>query len=779
MKDVLKVMLGLVVFSGFAYSASPSGEPGDDMAHAVLIRPGTYTEYLDSTDRHDFYKFEVKPRDSVTVILTPTGGNDFDLALYDCKGYMVANSENPAGQRDIVYGLVSDSSCQYWYVDAFEYSGKGNYYLELKKDSVKAEWTIMVFLNGDNNLESYAYQDVNEMEAAHPGPYVNVVVQFDTKSGTTKRYLIRGDNDPNRITSPVVDNPGEQNMGDGNTLVNFVRWAVQKYPAKKYALILWDHGSGWHKNVTSVYSPLKGVSQDESSGYDMIEVSSGELASALSQIKSIIGKKLDFLGFDACLMGMWEVLDVIKDYADYATVSEETEGAQGWYYTGFVNIRQNTSPAQLACNIVNSQRGLNTLAAINLGVIDRLTGAINDFAEALINSRPAYSSAIDRARAHFNGAYSGYDHEYGYESSWGNHEDIDIYRFAYYIANDTTLPQQVRDRARDVMSAVAGAVIDLSTSSDYRDDSHGISIYYPSDPRNYNHSPFGGDYDRLPVARKTKWDEFIKGEEGGSSYDYTLTTTSFNWIDTRDATGITGDDQTKPFSLPFTFKFYGKDYNSVYVCSNGFLSFTSSSTAYRPQSLPNSASPNAVIAPLWRDLNPSAAGNITYYAGRDKFVITWDGVKNYANDSRQTFQVILYPNGEIVFQYRNVTNDVATSIGLENENGSRGKGASSPRNGIAYRWVPTSKNILSSMEDLSVFKGAYFHNGNLTIEFNTRPSSRIDVDVYNIVGRRVVSRSFIPTLSVNMPLGTLPRGVYIVKVMADRKSYTSKFFVIK
>ncbi len=781
MKALFRYVVVGVISIGFVIAASPSSEPGNDMDHAFEIVPNkTYTEHLDSVDVHDFYKFKVAYSESITLTMTPTSGNDFDLALYDCNGIGISNSTHPAGQRDIVTGIVKDSSCEYWYADVFRHSGEGNYYLYLEKDTIKPEWTLMVYLNGDNNLESFAYQDFNEMEAANPSPYVNVVVQFDTKSGGTYRYLIRGDNDPNRINSPVVDNPGEQNMGDGNTLVNFVRWAVNKYPAKKYGLILWDHGSGWHKGKTQPTSPLKGVSQDESSGGDFIGVSNGELKSALSSIKSIVGGKLDFLGFDACLMGMWEVLDVIKDYAKFTTVSEQTEGGQGWYYTGFANVLPSWDGAGLASQIVNSQQGLATLAAIDLSKIERLTQTVNDFAEALINQRPALSSAIDDARAHFyhDGA-SGHDHEYGWESSYNNREDIDLFRFAYYINNDSRFPESVRKLAQDVMSAVGGAVINLSTASDYRDDSHGISIYYPSDPRNYNHSIFGGNYDNLPVARKTKWDEFIKGEEGGANYDYTLTTTAYNWIDTRNATGITGDDQSKAFSLPFTFKFYGVDYNSVYVSSNGFLSFTSNNSGYNPQRIPDNAAPNAVIAPLWRDLDPSKAGHITYYSGSDKFVITWEGVKNYRTDNRQTFQVILYPNGEIVFQYKDVTNDVTTTIGLEDQNGNKGKNAGAPRNGTAYRWIPTTKNILTSTSSKVFVKRVYYLNGELNLEFSSMPSSEVNISVYNVLGRKVSQKVIKAMPHIAWRVGTLPRGVYLVTLKVDNTLYTRKFYVIR
>ncbi len=766
MEGLRKIFIGLVVLIGFTSAATPPHEPGDDMAHAAEIQPRTtYKERLDSTDIHDFYKFKVAYAESITLTMTPTGGNDFDLALYDCHGAGLANSTNGTGQRDVVTGIVKDSSCNYWYADVFRHTGNGDYYLYLDKDTIKPVWTLMVFLNGDNNLESYAYQDVNEMEAAHPSLYVNVIVQFDTRSGGTYRLKIKGDTDTVHINSPVVDNPGEQNMGSGNTLVNFVRWAVKNYPAKKYGLIIWNHGDGWYK----------GVSDDDGSS-DGIGVSNGELKSALSSIKSIIGKKLEFVGFDACLMGMWEVLDVIKDYARYATVSEETEGAQGWYYTGFANVPPDWDGAALASHIVGSQQGLNTLAAIDLSKIERLTQAINDFAEALINQRPAYSSAIDRARAHFGSS----DHEYG------GLPHIDIYRFAYYIANDTTFPVQVRQYARDVMSAVDGVVINLSTSSSYRNDSHGISIYYPKDPRDYNNIPSifsrlysGADYNKLPVARKTKWDEFIKGEEGGNNYDYTLTTTPFNWIDTKTPTGIIGDDQSKGFSLPFTFTFYGVDYNSVYVCSNGFLSFTSNATAYNPQRIPDATVPNAVIAPLWRDLNPSTAGEITYYAGSDRFVITWDGVKNYRTDSRQTFQVILYPNGEIVFQYKDITDDVTTTIGLENAGGNKGKTAAIPRNGTAYRWIPVTKDILACVSARDGLKKIYYNAGMLNLEFNTAPSTDIEVSVYNVLGRKVVSSVLKGALRVSLILGNLPRGVYITRVRVDNELYTRKFYVVR
>ncbi|MEO0290436.1 MAG: nidogen-like domain-containing protein [candidate division WOR-3 bacterium] len=175
----------------------------------------------------------------------------------------------------------------------------------------------------------------------------------------------------------------------------------------------------------------------------------------------------------------------------------------------------------------------------------------------------------------------------------------------------------------------------------------------------------------------------------GGSVTYTVQNVSYTWDNTTTSTGLTGDDQTKQFTLPFSFPFYGKNYSSVYICTNGFLSFTSNSNKYTPDPIPNTNAPNALIAVFWRDLNPAAGGgSITYYSGSDKFVVTWDNIKNYSNSNRQSFQVVLYPNGNIEFRYKSITNDYTTTRGVENENGTAGVTVSTPSNNTAYRLVP-------------------------------------------------------------------------------------------
>ena len=127
-----------------------------------------------------------------------------------------------------------------------------------------AEWTVMVYLDADNNLESVGIDDINEMEMVGSTSEVNIVVQVDripysvlasSNQGyaddisngnwtTTRRYYVTQDFNPILINSPLKIDLGELNMGDPQTLVDFASWAAINYPAKKYLLVIWNHGGG-------------------------------------------------------------------------------------------------------------------------------------------------------------------------------------------------------------------------------------------------------------------------------------------------------------------------------------------------------------------------------------------------------------------------------------------------------------------------------------------------------------------------------------------------------
>ncbi|NLH39889.1 MAG: hypothetical protein GX445_07500, partial [Elusimicrobia bacterium] len=162
------------------------------------------------------------------------------------------------------------------------------------------EWTVMVYLNAKNNLEPFGISDMNEMEMVGSNDNLNIVVQFgrikgyDTTNGdwkTTRRYYVTKDTDTKTINSQMVADLGKVDMGDYKSLIDFGKWVKQNYPAKKYLLVVWNHGSGWEKSMGLPIT--KGISYDDETGN---HINTPQLGMALKEIG-----KIDILNFDACL----------------------------------------------------------------------------------------------------------------------------------------------------------------------------------------------------------------------------------------------------------------------------------------------------------------------------------------------------------------------------------------------------------------------------------------------------------------------------------------------
>jgi len=157
-------------------------------------------------------------------------------------------------------------------------------------------------------------------------------------------------------------------------------------------------------------------------------------------------------------------------------------------------------------------------------------------------------------------------------------------------------------------------------------------------------------------------------EENGPTYEWV----EINTLGTSPGSG--DDSNFGPFELGFDFPWYGTEHSSVRICTNGWLSFTSTSSAYGNQGIPNSAEPNNMLAPLWDDLNPSDGGTIYYYQdlANERFIVEYDGVVHYNNPSPETFQVIINADGSVVYQYKTVTTVNGCTVGTENAAGNDG-----------------------------------------------------------------------------------------------------------
>jgi len=356
------------------------------------------------------------------------------------------------------------------------------------------EWTIMIYMDGDNNLDDYAWDDLSEMQSIGSSNDVNIVTQMDLYSSCsgTYRYHITG-SDPGAsyplYPDDIVQTLPEQNMSDLTTLTNFINWATENYPAEKYVLILWDHGAGWKE----VDFPTRGVIFDDTSGDYM---TMAELVQGLEGADT----KIDILGFDACLMQMTEVayeISKLTNIPDYMIASQASEWSYGWPYDtilGYLISNPVTEEGTLCETIVdsfiNDCGGLGTLSVIDFSILGTDTvQVINSFANALIAS--AYQSEIANARS----VTQSYSYSSGYRCK-------DLFDFAQRIYN--TVPD-CQSEAQAVMNHINNLINYESHIGSQVVLSHGLSIYLPD-----NIGEYDSDYSTLQFATDSQWDEFLQ-----------------------------------------------------------------------------------------------------------------------------------------------------------------------------------------------------------------------------------------------------------------------------
>jgi hypothetical protein len=255
--------------------------------------------------------------------------------------------------------------------------------------------------------------------------------------------------------------------------------------------------------------------------------------------------------------------------------------------------------------------------------------------------------------------------------------------------------------------------ISASASGNNNLDPFGISAS-PSLPRNYPiqftvyvHGN-GGTYNYLSTFIFTLFSEQGQmsdptGPDGYGYYCYDNTDINsgrapvYDWLEISPPgpgsiiSQITNSDAgIDTLTLPFTFRYYGQDYNEVTVAINGFLA--AGRTNFRNGNnspIPDTSGPSAMIAPFWDDLNANDTlhgGNGDVYQYFDttnhRWIFEFKDVAHYERNSvRETFQAILldpayYPtptnDGEIIFQYQTVGDATGNTVGIENYNENSG-----------------------------------------------------------------------------------------------------------
>ncbi|HNW34165.1 MAG TPA: clostripain-related cysteine peptidase, partial [Candidatus Ozemobacteraceae bacterium] len=192
--------------------------------------------------------------------------------------------------------------------------------------------------------DEYGVLDQEEMAVAGSSDKLDIVTMIDRYAGpATMNHIEKG-----RVVK--LTDEGELDMGDWHELVRFAKTAMARFPAKHYALVVWNHGAGWKFKGAA----LKGISYDDSSKN---HITTNQLGDALSEISSAAGRKIDLFCMDACLMQMFEVAWALRDGCDYIVASEETVPGDGYPYTEVLRaLRPGMTPVEFGAAIVKAFR---------------------------------------------------------------------------------------------------------------------------------------------------------------------------------------------------------------------------------------------------------------------------------------------------------------------------------------------------------------------------------------------------------------------------------------
>ena len=332
------------------------------------------------------------------------------------------------------------------------------------------ELTILMYICGSDleSEEGEASEDIREMASSGIGASGEVSVLLAT--GGTSRWSGYNFSSRNvqyyRLESsgPVLmKDAGRMSMGDANTLSSFLRYGISAAPARRYILVLWDHGGG----------PVYGLCNDEN--YRDESLSLAELKTGLDN--GLQGRKLDIIGFDCCLMNCVDLCSDMVGIADYSVVSQELVSGTGLDYDGWMKpILENPgiSSEEIAVlmaetYVQDNSRGRNastaTMTVVASAKMPGVMRAADAFSASLAQQMDTNLAGVVRLRTQL--------------TSFGEFMDEDASDLVDVSdmcdAFSALLPQE----SADLKEAARQAVCYNCTTSDIAAYAHGLSFFLP------------------------------------------------------------------------------------------------------------------------------------------------------------------------------------------------------------------------------------------------------------------------------------------------------------
>jgi hypothetical protein len=360
------------------------------------------------------------------------------------------------------------------------------------------KWTIMVYMDADNNLDLAGMNDIFEMQAVGSSSDVDVVVLLDRWNetcGYNGSVLLHVQAGGNMTVWGGWSDDYELNMGDPETLTWFINYTFENFPADRYALILWDHGGNW-----------EGVCWDwTNDDYLTMEEIKGALANSIVD-------KIDLLGFDACLMGSVEVAYTMKlsGKAGVMVASEDSIPWNGWPYDMVLTDLVQTpswDEHEFSIDIVDqyvasySKIGwckiFSTLSAVDLSQIENAINRLANLTEELVINFDNYKGAITGAKNKADRYWFGMWHQGPY---------IDLYHFVESLGK---IEDNLKLYTNPILETWNDLVICSKCSAGpHNNGAEGFTVYFPRNKNSfYALEPY---YENIPeFADETNWNNLL------------------------------------------------------------------------------------------------------------------------------------------------------------------------------------------------------------------------------------------------------------------------------
>ncbi len=311
---------------------------------------------------------------------------------------------------------------------------------------------------------------------------------------------------------------------------------------------------------------------------------------------------------------------------------------------------------------------------------------------------------------------------------------------------------------------------------------------------------------------------------------------SYDWmeIDPRDGGNgqvtLVGDDESFVTSLPFSFKYYGEDFDQITICSNGWASFGSTwYINFRNLNIPSLLGPKYQLCPYWDDLKGLQSEEnvfddmriITYHdQANNRYIIEWNDcysqytINQFENAELEKFQVILEPmnneDGDITYQYHTITNPAITSnystVGIENGIQEDGvlytyadiypESGNELQNGMAIKFTKNAPDeYVSNDPEQALLSNSLSQNypnpfnPETNISFSLKENyDDVNLSVYNVKGQLVKTlvagemmkgAHNIVWNGTNNNDSNVASGVYYYKLKTADKTLTRKMILMK